>query len=528
VKVRAIGDKLVYIFLPLLLLTVVFVAFYSLANWFLVAPDLVPLDQDLANIWLPIALSVILVGALIAPRLRVLKLSEKRNVPFLYQIAAMAVLAVPACFAQSYVTTASGVLTKVKSADMIASVTRTRYYAADSVCLDRQKSLVHHENEVSGKRDEYLEFKLYVLTPICESATRPVWIGLIYRKEISNLDDDALKEAKYRDFMNESQANFDEFDPSRIRYFEFLSHSSDRRNFEKALPKVGVASPSLPIILVPHLDAFEARNAQKLPWAFKSFGIAAGIFLLMLLIPALDSKKLAEARKPRSERTHNESNTWLDLILPRRDAYGLPILMDINLAVYLAMVFSGLGVFSFQVDDLRAWGANYGPAIHGIGTYRLISSQFVHGGIMHILSNMYGLLFAGLFLSPVIRKAGLIACYLVCGSGGNIASVMMHPAIVGVGASGAIMGLLGILLTLALLGDKRVVAGRGILIVNCLIFAGLTLAQGIANPGIDNAAHIGGLATGIVIGVLIFLFSWGAKAGRDKDSAVVAEEGVRT
>ena len=56
----------------------------------------------------------------------------------------------------------------------------------------------------------------------------------------------------------------------------------------------------------------------------------------------------------------------------------------------------------------RAWGGNYGPAIHGLGVYRLISSQFVHGGLMHIASNMYGLVVGGLFLSPVLRKSGLI------------------------------------------------------------------------------------------------------------------------
>ena len=87
----------------------------------------------------------------------------------------------------------------------------------------------------------------------------------------------------------------------------------------------------------------------------------------------------------------------------------------------------------------------------------------------------------------------------------------MHPNIVGIGASGAIRGLWGILIVLAALGDKRVVGGRSMLIVNGMIFTGLTLAQGFAIPGIDNAAHIGGLATGAVAGLLIFLFSWGEK-----------------
>jgi membrane associated rhomboid family serine protease len=520
----AIGSKLVHIFLPLLLLAVVFITLYSLANWLLVASGLLPLDQELANLWLPMLLSAILVGTLIAPRLRILKLSEKRNVPFLYQIFAAAVLFVPTCCAQYYVTTASGKLTHVKSADMVFSAPRTKYYAADTICLDRQNALVRNVNEVTGRNNENLELKIYVLTPPCADAGRPVWIGFIYHDTISNSESNELKESQYNDFLKRSQAEFDTFDPKSVRYLEALGPSADRRNFEKAVSKTGATPKSSPIILVPHQDAFESRNGETLPWTFYSFGIFAGVFLMMILIPSVDQQALADARNQGGERVRDESDTWLAFIVPRRDAYGLPVLIDVNLAVYLAMVFSGLGVMSFQVEDLRAWGANYGPAINGLGAYRLISSQFVHGGILHIASNMYGLVVGGLFLAPVLRKWGLIACYLVCGLGGSLASFMIHPEMTSVGASGAIMGLLGVLLMLAVLGDKRVAAGRSIIFVNCLIFGGLTLAQGAINPGIDNIAHIGGLTVGIVLGVLIWRLSWGAKpeaqSGGQDESAV--------
>jgi membrane associated rhomboid family serine protease len=56
------------------------------------------------------------------------------------------------------------------------------------------------------------------------------------------------------------------------------------------------------------------------------------------------------------------------------------------------------------------------------------------------MNNLYGLLFAGLFLTPVVRKARLIACYLLCGLGGSIASVLVHPATMSIGALGAIFG----------------------------------------------------------------------------------------
>ena len=510
--VTAIGNKLVHIFLPLLFLAVAFVALYSLADWFLVAPGLVPLDEEVANFWLPFFLGATLMGFLIAPRLRVLKRIRKTDIPALCALIAVAVLVAPTLFAQSYIATASGAITHVKSADMIPSAPRTKYYAADSVCIDRQNPVVRRENTIDGQHNENLRFKLYVLVPVCRTSGRPVWVGLTYTHSVASSDDDEVKDAEYHDFLEQSQKDLGAFDPAIIRYFEVLGRTADRRSYEKALQNERVPEHALAIILIPHKDNFEDRNGQNLPWVFYSFAIAAGAFLLVLLIAPLDREKLAEARKPRRERTDAEPSFLFAFLVPHRDSYGLPILIDINLAVFLAMVFSGLGVMSFQTDDLIAWGGNYGPDVHGLGVYRLISSQFLHGGIEHIMGNMYGLMIGGLFLSPVIRKAGLIVCYLVCGLGGAIASLVVHPSTVSFGASGAIMGLWGILLVLALLRDKRIGAARWLIVVNCLIFAGLTFAQGFAVPGIDNAAHVGGFATGVVIGLPMLLFSWGAKA----------------
>jgi rhomboid protease GluP len=190
--------------------------------------------------------------------------------------------------------------------------------------------------------------------------------------------------------------------------------------------------------------------------------------------------------------------------MPGRRNYGLPLLIDINVLVYLLMVLSGLGVMAFDTDDLIPWGALYGPAMEGFGALRLISCQFVHGGLMHILSNMYGLLFAGLFLGPIVRNARLIVCYLVCGTAGAVTSLTVHPEIVSVGASGAIMGLCGILLVLDLLRDKRLLATRRAILINVGLMVSLTLSYGAESAGVDNAAHLGGLAAGIVVGLTLY------------------------
>jgi membrane associated rhomboid family serine protease len=194
----------------------------------------------------------------------------------------------------------------------------------------------------------------------------------------------------------------------------------------------------------------------------------------------------------------------LAFFLPRPHFWGLALLLDVNILVFVAMVASGLGFMEFDTGDLIDWGANYGPELHGLGLIRLVTSTFVHAGAIHIATNMYGLLIAGLFLSPVARNGRLVVCYLLCGVGGSIASTLVHPDVVSVGASGAIFGLFGMLMVLAGLGDRRFVAARRALFMNAVFVIGANLALGFAIPGIDVAAHIGGLVTGCVIGLVIF------------------------
>src|SRR5262249_37891199 len=116
----------------------------------------------------------------------------------------------------------------------------------------------------------------------------------------------------------------------------------------------------------------------------------------------------------------------LSYLLPRRGFWGLALLIDINIAVYLAMVVSGLGVMEFSPADLVAWGGNYGASLEGPDAYRLVTSTFVHAGLLHIATNMYGLLLGGLFLAPVARNGRLIFCYLFCGVAGSITSALTH------------------------------------------------------------------------------------------------------
>jgi rhomboid protease GluP len=506
----AAAFKIRQIFLPALLLSVSFAIGYSLLHWLFVAKTgWVPLDEDVVALWLPGGLAWILVIWLIQPRLRYLNLRDKRNnLPFLFHFAAVAVVAVPALVAQGYVRTATGNVTHVHDASLIATSARSKFYVADSICMHIYRPISKGFVETSGKQNETLNFNVYVMAPVCstDAAAAPqtiTWLGLRYHRSMSTSASAAAKDSAYNLFLRESLEAFNAEDPRRYQFLENIGRNAGRKRFEKTLQAASYTLAA-PTILIPHLEAFELRTGNRLQWSLVSFLVGPLVWLAMIMIPKLDHAKVKQASDPAHKPSHARA-MWPNFIIPRRQSYGLALLVDINLAVFIAMMFAGLGVMSFGSDDLMAWGANYRPAIHGWGLLRLVTSQFVHGGLMHLVNNLYGLLFAGLFLSVIVPNWRLIVCYLLCGLGGSIASVWMHPNTMSVGASGAIFGLFGMLLTLVLLGDARLAVVRSVVLVNAGIFVGLNLLIGAASVGIDNAAHVGGLVTGVVLGLGFFL-----------------------
>jgi membrane associated rhomboid family serine protease len=121
---------------------------------------------------------------------------------------------------------------------------------------------------------------------------------------------------------------------------------------------------------------------------------------------------------------------------------------------------------------------------------------------MHIMANMYGLLFVGIFLEPLLGKSKYLVSYLLTGILASCASLWWHDATVSVGASGAIFGLYGLFLALLLVKVYPPDFEKSFLF-STLIFIGFNLLIGLTG-GIDNAAHIGGLISGFIIGLVLY------------------------
>ena len=222
----------------------------------------------------------------------------------------------------------------------------------------------------------------------------------------------------------------------------------------------------------------------------------------MLLIPKVDEEALDKFKGGITTK-ETDMKEALSFFFPREGFYITPIVMDLNILIFIIMVFSGIGIISFKPVDLLAWGANFKPVTTSGQWWRLLTSTFLHGGLVHLLANMYGLLFVGIFLEPKLGKTKYAIIYLATGIIASFASLYLHDATVSIGASGAIFGLYGVFLALLLTKVFPKDFSKAFL-TSTLIFIGYNLLMGFAGAGIDNAAHIGGLVSGFIIGLILY------------------------
>jgi rhomboid protease GluP len=200
--------------------------------------------------------------------------------------------------------------------------------------------------------------------------------------------------------------------------------------------------------------------------------------------------------------------------------YRLPpvttVLVGINAAVYLLMVLRGVSPTDPTIPQLLQWGANAGPRTLNGQLWRMLTSVFLHIGIIHIALNMWCLWELGKLAELIFDRWTYLLTYLACGLGGSLASLFIHPNSVGAGASGAIFGVAGALIAAFKLGHlpipKQAMQGT---LRSLLMFAGYNLFFGAVAPGIDNSAHIGGLITGLAIGAAMAKHLHPRDPGRD-------------
>ena len=235
-------------------------------------------------------------------------------------------------------------------------------------------------------------------------------------------------------------------------------------------------------------------------------------------LAALPADAKAEAYVPEYATAKKEVADYEDALKQNIDAPWLTyLLMAASIGVFAWMCISRMDPLNPSVEDLLAAGGNFAPATLFGEWWRLLSSGFVHGGLVHLAFNMYVLFSVGRQAERLFGHLLYAMVYLGALLGGSLVSIAVHDDVVSVGASGALFGIFGALFAY-MLRNRGAVPDR--IRKDTLKNVGLCIVYNLAygmKAGIDNWCHVGGLAAGFACGLVA---AFPPKVA-DRDSAIL-------
>ncbi|KAA8539896.1 hypothetical protein F0562_026588 [Nyssa sinensis] len=228
------------------------------------------------------------------------------------------------------------------------------------------------------------------------------------------------------------------------------------------------------------------------------------------------------------------NNSYSSYVIEDREArwtsWLIPMFVVANVAMFIVVMYINncpqknlgfqqkcvarfLGRFSFQPlsenplfgpssSTLEKLGAlEWNKVVHKHQAWRLITSIWLHAGIIHLLANMLSLVFIGIRLEQQFGFVRIGIIYFLSGFGGSILSSLFIQKNISVGASGALFGLLGAMLS-ELITNWTLYTNKAAALSTLLVIVIINLAVGIL-PHVNNFAHIGGFLAGFLIGFVL-------------------------
>jgi rhomboid protease GluP len=470
--------------------------------------ELLNFKREVWEIWIPIVLPWIPITIWLRPKFRILifrKDSDRKQ--FLFQYLTWLTMAASLVISQMYISTASGTLQQVADVEELDQKNATRYYQISSFQVLTSLGASSTDVRASGKHNQYLNIHIYFAYPILtdtlsyQSGSFKYWYGISFKKQISNRLSMEEKEREYNSFYSECVGKMIQYAFHDLTYFERLPNTEDRDGFLKAV-RTRTKDQIGAVILEPKHQAFKNRSGNKLQWIFGSYLIGTVIFLLVLTWPKVSKLELARqlaGKKPKED----DVVDMFKFLIPKQPYFVTSVILNLNILAFLLMLFGGVHIISPNGLELLEWGANRRTETISGDWWRLITSMFLHGGIMHLLLNIYGLVLASMFIEPLLGSVRYAIIYFTSGIVGSIASIWWYENTVSVGASGAIFGLCGAVLAVTLTGIFAK-EGKKLILILFGPYVVINLLMGLTG-GIDNAAHLGGLISGAVVALIIYL-----------------------
>lgn len=210
-----------------------------------------------------------------------------------------------------------------------------------------------------------------------------------------------------------------------------------------------------------------------------------------------------------------EENKKAEEVFSKKMPIVTYILLAVNILIFIIISLLSGDIWELNPSVLHKYGAliNVGQMTSNLDYLRLITSAFLHGGLLHLVFNMYSLYVIGPQLESFFGKIKYLIIYLGSAILGNLLSMLfLTDRYVSVGASGAIFGLLGALIYF---GYHYRVYLSGVIKSQIIPLIAINLFIGFMMSGINNVAHIGGLIGGVLLSKAL-----GVKYRSDKSDCV--------
>lgn len=209
-----------------------------------------------------------------------------------------------------------------------------------------------------------------------------------------------------------------------------------------------------------------------------------------------------DAQRPESIDPHMEAFRWrIHAATPR--IWMTYVLMGLVCVGYVWQIFVTRSLLSFDVPGLIAAGANDGSRTLNGEWWRLLSCVFLHGSLIHFAMNMYCFYSLGPLVERLLGNWSMGVLFIVSGLCGSIASVNWNPNAVSIGASGAVFGVAGALLGYLLHQRRNIPSALFSELANgATTFVVLNIVLAASIKHVDQAAHIGGLVGGFIVGLI--------------------------
>ncbi|XP_044504841.1 RHOMBOID-like protein 2 [Mangifera indica] len=255
----------------------------------------------------------------------------------------------------------------------------------------------------------------------------------------------------------------------------------------------------------------------------------------------------------------NNNNYATSDMEPRWTSWLVPVIVLANVAVFIVVLYINdcpkhrnplpsddgkcvarfLRRFSFQPlrenplfgpssNTLKKLGAlEWNKVVHEHQGWRLVTCIWLHAGLIHLLVNMLCLVFIGIRLEQQFGFVRIGIVYLVAGFGGSVLTLLFIRNHVSVGASGALFGLLGSMLS-ELITNWSLYTNKAAALVTLVVIIAINLAIGIL-PYVGNFANIGGFLTGLFLGFILLprpQFGWLNRANLPADTPVRSKYNV--